>query len=203
MAEKGITYSRVVAFLKVMLPLCALGLLSTLFLLSRNVGGNTTATIPFAKVELEQRAREQQITAPFFSGRTSEGHLVRFTADRALPDTENQRNSVAEKMDARIDLTDGSRLTFSADTAQVNSKTHMATLMGGVLINSSNGYTIRTDVLSSHMQELHAHSPGKITGTGPAGDFEAGEMVITQPEDAEEATLFFTKGVKLIYTPKK
>ena len=203
MAESGITYSRVVAFLKVMLPLCALGLLSTLFLLSRNVGGDSATAIPFAQVELEQRAREQQLTAPFFSGKTSEGHLVRFTAIRAFPDIEDLSKSRAEKMDARIDLADGSRLTFSADIAEVDSSTHTATLLGGVLINSSNGFTIRTNELTADMQELYAHSPGKVTGTGPAGDFEAGELVISQAEGANDATLFFTKGVKLIYTPVK
>lgn len=203
MAEQGITYSRVVAFLKVILPLCALALLSMLFLLSRNIGGDTTAAIPFAKVELEQRAREQQITAPFFSGKTSEGHLVRFTAERALPDIDDQKVSKAEKMDARIDLTDGSHITFSSDVAQVDSNAHTTTLLGGVLITSSNGFTIRTDELTSAMRELYAHSPGRVTGTGPGGDFEAGEMVISQPEGTENATLFFTNGVKLIYTPVK
>ena len=203
MADQGVTYSRIVAFLKVILPLCALALLSTLFLLSRNVGGDSSAAIPFAQVDLEQRAREQQITAPFFSGKTSQGHLVRFTAIRALPDSENQNKSRAEKMDARIDLTDGSRLTFSADNALVNNDAHIATLVGGVLITSSNGFTIRTNELSAAMKELYARSPGRVTGTGPAGDFEAGEMLISQPEGSEDATLLFTKGVKLIYTPVK
>ena len=55
-------YSRMVTFLKVLLPLAALALLSTLFLISRGI--NTKATIPFAAHEIEERMRGQQITAP-------------------------------------------------------------------------------------------------------------------------------------------
>ena len=45
--------------------------------------------------------------------------------------------------------------------------------------------------------------PERSREPDPAGDFEAGEMLISQPEGAKDATLFFTKGVKLIYTPVK
>lgn len=201
MAEAGVTYSRFVSFLKVILPLSALALLSTLFLISRDIGGSSSNAIPFAKVDLEQRAREQQITAPFFSGRTSAGHLVSFTADTARPDPDDPRRSHASKMEAQINLTDGSSLTFLADQALVDNIDHTATLSGNVVIQSSNGYTLQTNELSANMRELSAQSPGQVTGEGPAGRFEAGQMTISPSEKPDEATLFFTKGVKLIYTP--
>lgn len=201
MAGEGLTYSRLVALLKVILPLSALALLSTLFLISRNIGGTSSSAIPFAKVDLEQRAREQQVTAPFFSGRTSGGHLVSFTAQQAKPDPENASDSLAEKMSAEIDLVDGSNLTFSSNHARVDGQSHVATLTGDVLIQSSNGYTVRTDELSANMRELIAESPGAIVGNGPAGAFEAGKMEISPTENPNEVTLNFSQGVKLIYTP--
>ena len=203
MADHGNTYSRLVAFLKVLLPLGALALLSTLFLLSRNIGGEVTASIPFAKLDLEKRAREQQITAPFFSGRTSDGHLISFNAESAQPDLDDPKKSSALKMDARIDLTDGSRLTLSGDVALVDNRTHLATLSGGVMITSSNGYTIRMDKLTTSMRELAAQSSGKVTGYGPGGTFEAGLMTIESSKETDEATILFTNGVKLIYSPAK
>lgn len=201
MAGDGITYSRLVAFLKVILPLSALALLSTLFLISSNFGGSSSSAIPFAKVDLEQRAREQQITAPFFSGKTSAGHLVSFTAEQARPDPEDPLKSQADEMDATIDLTDGSRLVFSSNQALINNRTFIATLKGNVVIQSSGGYTLRTAKLSTNMRELSAESPGAIVGDGPAGQFEAGKMEISPTENPKEVTLYFTKGVKLIYTP--
>ncbi|SHK20158.1 lipopolysaccharide export system protein LptC [Shimia gijangensis] len=201
MAGEGITYSRLVALLKVVLPLSALALLSTLFLISQNIGGTSSNAIPFAKVDLEQRAREQQITAPFFSGKTSGGHLVSFTADQAKPDPEDALNSLATKMDAEIDLLDGSHLAFTSDLARVNNQTHTATLSGNVIILSSNGYTLHTDELSANMRELSAETLGAVAGEGPAGRFEAGKMMISPTDNPNEVTLFFTQGVKLIYIP--
>ncbi len=201
MASAGITYSRLVAFLKVILPLCALALLSTLFLISQNIGGTSSGAIPFAKVDLEQRAREQQITAPYFSGKTSGGHLVSFTAERAKPNPEDASRSIADDMDAKIDLTDGSHLTFSSEKAEVSNQNHVATLRGDVVILSSNGYTLRTEELTANMREISAETSGEIHGDGPAGQFKAGKMEISSTDNPSEVTLFFTQGVKLMYTP--
>lgn len=202
MADSGFTYSRLVAFLIVILPLCALGLLSTLFLISRDFGGDLSNSIPFAERELEKRARDQQITAPFFSGKTTGGHLVSFTAKTARPDPNDPAKSSAKEMAARIDLTDGSQLRFSSDLAQVNNHDHTVTLSGKVLIQSSNGYSVQTEELTSAMRELKAESPGLVAGNGPIGRFEAGKMEILPSGSSDEATLLFTNGVKLIYTPK-
>lgn len=76
-------YSRVVSYLKVALPLAALALLSTLFLISRTI--NTDPSIPFADFELENRLRGQQVTAPFFTGTTATGQEITIAATKALP----------------------------------------------------------------------------------------------------------------------
>ena len=75
-------YSRVVSYLKVALPLAALALLSTLFLISRTI--NTDPSIPFADFELENRLRGQQVTAPFFTGTTATGQEITIAATKAL-----------------------------------------------------------------------------------------------------------------------
>ena len=72
-------YSIMVARLKVALPLMALGLLSTLFLVSRAV--DPTVAIPFADQEVQDRLKNQQITGPFFSGVSARGDQIAFVAD--------------------------------------------------------------------------------------------------------------------------
>ena len=52
-------HTRIVGWLKIGLPLAALAILSTLFLLSRRI--EPADDLPFAQVELEDRARRQQI----------------------------------------------------------------------------------------------------------------------------------------------
>ena len=56
---KGDRHSRVVSWLKVLFPLIALALLSTLFLLSRAI--DPGQAIPFAEKEVQDRRKHQQI----------------------------------------------------------------------------------------------------------------------------------------------
>ncbi len=200
MVRVGMTYSRLVAILKVALPLIALGLLSTLFLVSNRIT-DSTASIPFAEVDLAQRAREQQITAPFFSGRTTAGHLVAFAAESARPNLEDPTRSSATKMDARIDFTDGSRINMTSETAEIDNGNHIATLLGDVQIKSSAGYDIRSQELIAHMRDGRLLSPGTVHSTGPGGDLTAGRLEVTEDQATGETTLFFSEGVKLIYEP--
>lgn len=195
-----LTYSRFVTILKVALPLLALGLLSTLFLISNKIT-DSSASLPFAEVDLTQRAREQQITAPFFSGRTSAGHLVAFSAEAARPDPEDPARSSATKMDARLDLSDGTSITMSADHAEVDNGTHITRLTGGVIVTSSTGYEIRTEELVTHMRELQMVAPTAINGLAPGGTIAAGQLVIVGDKQSGETTLFFSEGVKLILKP--
>ena len=194
------TYSRFVTVLKVALPLLALGLLSTMFLVSNRIT-DSAGSIPYAKVDLTQRAQEQQITAPFFSGRTTAGHLVAFSAESARPDPEDPNRSSAHKMDARIDFVDGSRITISAADAAIDNKSHIATFENGVLVISSLGYEIRTRQLVAHMREGRLLAPESVTGIAPGGRVQAGKLEVSEDSETGETTLFFSDGVKLIYEP--
>ncbi len=200
MAELGLTHSRVVAFLKVVLPLSALALLSTLFLFARNV--DPTANIPFAQIDLEERARDQQITAPYIAGKNNRGDLVALTASTAKPDPENAARIFVNKLDARIDLVGGQQVTFSSEEGLVDNAQQQASLMGGVLILTSTGYSVRTKSLTTSLSELRAEAENKIEATGPPGDFTAGAMQLGPDPMSDEPHLFFTNGVKLVYTPK-
>jgi lipopolysaccharide export system protein LptC len=76
-------HSRVVAWLKIILPLTALGILSTLFLFSRTI--DPSDAIPYATVDVEERAREPRVTAPAYAGVTSDGARLSMTAAEARP----------------------------------------------------------------------------------------------------------------------
>lgn len=200
MADGGLTYSRAVAFLKVVLPLAALALLSTLFLFARNV--EPTSLIPFARIDIEERAREQQITAPYIAGKNNRGDLIALTASTAKPDQENIARTYVKKLDARIDLIGGARVTFSSATGMVDNEAQMVDLSGGVLILTSTGYSIKTEALTSSLSELSARAEGTITANGPPGEFTAGAMQLASDPVTGEAYLFFTNGVRLVYTPE-
>ncbi|SEP92821.1 LPS export ABC transporter periplasmic protein LptC [Thalassovita taeanensis] len=192
-------HSRIVAWLKIILPLAALVLLSTLFLLSRSRDPSTT--IPFSQIDLQERARDEIVTEPQFSGATANGDLISFTAASARPDPTDNNKALAQTLSAKIDLTSGTRITFTAESARLDTKREMAELTGGVIISSSTGYVVRTDTLITSMSEIGAETMGTITGEGPVGTLSAGKMLLTSNRDTNEAQLLFTNRVKLVYQP--
>ena len=88
--------SNVVAWLKIVLPLAALAAMSTLFLLSRTI--DPADAIPYATVDVEDRIREPRMTAPTYSGVTSDGAALTLTADEARPDAAERLADLVERV---------------------------------------------------------------------------------------------------------
>ncbi len=200
MARGEITYSQVIAWLKVGLPLIALTALSTMFMFSEPT--SPTSAIPFAKVELEAKAKDQQITAPYFSGQTDNGHAIEINSKFAKPDPENARVTYAEDLHARIKLDEDNTVQIQSDTARMNSLALQAELAGNLQIQSSNGYNLQGEALSLDINAGTAFSESPITGAGPAGEFTAGGMQLTAASPEAGARFLFTNGVNLLYTPQ-
>lgn len=194
-------HSRVVAWLKIIFPLMALAILSTVFLLSRSV--DPTKTIPFAKIDLKERARDQRITAPHFSGASEAGDLLTFTADFARPDPEVSNRIVAQNLATEIQLMNGTLITFSSASGTIDEPSDEAVLTGNVIVHSSTNYTVRTEALTSGMREVRAETSGLIEAVGPVGRFTAGKMLLTRDPDTGTTYLIFTNRVKLVYDPKQ
>ena len=83
MARADNTYSRIVAGMKILLPLVALGLLSTLFLISNTI--DPSGPVPTAPIDLEQRAQSLGVTRPSFAGISGRGDEIKMRADVAWP----------------------------------------------------------------------------------------------------------------------
>lgn len=193
-------HSRSIAYLKVLLPLAALVLLSTLFLIARRV--QTDPVIPFAKFEMESRLRGQQVTSPFFTGTTEDGHEITIAAAKALPGGD-QNSASATDLEAEIRTTEGRSILLLSDTGTVRPDKDTATLSGNVRILSADGTRVETDQLDTLLSGLEARSPGTVTATGPLGDFTAGTMRIFTKSKNGPVHIEFTDGVKLVYDPAK
>lgn len=192
-------YSRMVALLKIVLPLAALALLSTLFLLSRD--SNPETAIPFADKEIQDRMRDQQVTGPFFSGTTPDGDQISFSAVKLTTPGGQTGANEAEQVLLRAELAAGTRVLIIADNAQIDIAADMATLQGGVKVTTSTGYTLTTPVVTSQLTSLEIIAPETVSGTGPIGTLIAGSMTLLLPQGGENAQLLFTNGVKLVYSP--
>lgn len=192
-------YSRLVAWLKVLLPLMALGILSTLFLLSRNV--DPVATIPFADDEIRDRVDQQQITGPVFSGTSRNGDLISFSAGDMKTDAKGR--NVVQDLSAEIELASGTSVVLRADQGAIDLANATTDIMGNVVVTTSTGFSITTDQLVTNLDTATLTTPGPVSAVTGFGTLNAGQMALSASKNGGPSQLIFTNGVKLIYDPKQ
>lgn len=191
-------YSRLIAFLKIALPLVALAILSTVFLVSSRI--EPGESIPFAEGEVAERIRGQQITGPIFSGMTTGGDRISFSASEIVTTADN--SNAAKNPVAQLEFAEGGGVRLEAERGDVDLDADVATMSGRVVIESTTGYVMRSDHVRSRLSSLEVVAPGDVSARGPAGDLRAGAMRIGE-DGSGNVQLLFTDGVKLIYDPKE
>ncbi|MQQ08280.1 hypothetical protein GFB49_07435 [Epibacterium sp. SM1979] len=191
-------YSRMIALLKVVLPLAALVLLSTVFLISR--GSDQEAAIPFAQTEIEERMRGQQVTGPFFAGSTADGDEIVVSAENTRF-TQTSGEATATALQATIRFVSGGSVTLSADSGSLGSDMEVAQFKGQVVLQTDDGMRVETERLDTHLNEINAKAPGTIRATSPLGQLTAGSMSITTESQGNSVQILFNNGVKLVYQP--
>ncbi|MBC7158325.1 MAG: hypothetical protein H5U20_12585, partial [Rhodobacteraceae bacterium] len=112
MARRDNAYSRVIAWLKLLLPLAALALLSTLFLVARTI--DPTRAIPTAEVDVADLARDPRVRAPDYTGVTADGGALRVVAETAWPDLDGQARMAARVVRGELVTPDGARYEMTA-----------------------------------------------------------------------------------------
>lgn len=197
------THSRVVGWLKVALPLVALVILSTLFLLADRI--DPDAALPYATVDVAERARAPRMTAPSYAGTTADGAALTLTATEARPASADTK-AVAQGLALRMDTPDGGRTDLTAASAVIDDASRQVLLSGGVEIVTSTGYRIVTDALTAQLDRSGLESAGPVQATGPAGTIVADKLTLGQDNQTVGQTpggylLVFKGGVELVYTP--
>ncbi|WP_309667377.1 hypothetical protein [Tabrizicola sp.] len=193
------THSRVVAWLKIALPLVALALLSSLFMLADQINPNDA--LSEATVDVEDRARAPRMTQPTYAGITSDGAALTLTATEARPASETTK-AVALGLALTLDTPDGGRNKLSAKTAVIDSVNRNLHLSGGVEMTTSTGYSLVTEGITANLDRTGLQSSGKVAAEGPAGDIIADNVTLSQDNQTPGAYLLvFKGGVKLIYQP--
>lgn len=195
------SYSRLVAWAKIVLPIIAIGLLSTLFLLSRSV--DPLATLPFSQSDLEERTRNQQISSPEVYGVTERGDYIALRSKFARAAEANSNAMEAENVTAQIKLVSGTIVKLASSEALYDAEAAAVGLSGYVSAETSTGYSFTATGFDVNMKTLDASSRGAVKGRGPEGEIDAGQMQITVPQGEKDAHILLTGGVKLLYTAKQ
>jgi len=201
MARADNLYSRVVAWVKILLPIAALALLSTLFLVARGPG--TDAAIPFAEVDLAQLARDRGIQAPNFAAVTEAGHALQLSATRATPRPADRRILDAEALQAELDMTDGQQIRLTAQNGVIDNVSGEADLFGGVVVRTVEGHVVKTERLIAELATATLRSAGPVMLSGSRFTAEAGQMLVQATEPGTDTVIMvFKDGVRLIYEPE-
>ena len=191
-------HSRLIAWLKILLPLGALALLSTIFLYSRNP--SPISTVPVFSNGTDPGTSEQ-VSKPFFAGTTEGGHALTLSARQARAQEEGSATMVADDLRAVLDAEDGSRITIDATLGSIAGSDQLQ-LREGVVLESSAGYVVRAEGLNAAIDSVSLESTSSVDAEGPGLRLSAGMLRIQEVEGSSDIELLFTQGVNLIYTPQ-
>ena len=192
-------HTQLVIWTKIILPICAIALLSTLFMFARST--TNTGDIPFA--ELDELAREQQISAPQFSGVSSDGSIIELTAQSAKPDQGGFDALTITEPRLTMNATDGTRLTIIAGEGRLDNANQEAQLTGLARLETSSGYMMETGGLIAELKTGTIMSTGPLAIKAPFGELDAGLVTISIGRDGAGQQMRFTDGVKMVYTPSE
>lgn len=190
--------TRAITWLKVLLPLVALGLLSTLFLLSRTA--DPELAIRYSELDVTELSKDQQVTGPAFAGITRDGASISVTAETVRPQAGDPQKLDAKTVAGRLELRAGTSADMTAPAAVIDTEADAARFLGGVTILSSDGYRLVTETLRAGLGETDILAESAVHAVGPLGTLDAGSMRITQ-NDAGGYVAVFNGGVRLVYDP--
>lgn len=191
-------YSRFVGWMKVLLPLAALALLSTIFLFAR--GTSTGQSIPYA--ELAAIAREQGMSNPNLAGMTTDGSAIAITAASLRPDPDQANTYRIETPYLVLDAADGSRIEISAGAGLIDGPGRIMTLTDLVRLASSSGYLMETTGVQADLGSGQITSLGPLEVQAPFGTLTAGRVTVQTAAEGTGQQMVFNGGVSLLYQPQ-
>jgi lipopolysaccharide export system protein LptC len=199
-ARSAAVRTRIVAALRLLLPLTALGLLSMVFLLASPI--DPTRAIQSAPIDVQDRARDPRLSAARFAGVTEDGTALRIEAGAARSDPGGVLRFQVQDFALWLTPTLGEGMTARSDSGQIDRGAGLFVMDGGVRLVSAPGYDLAASRIDGMLDRTQVRVAGPVLGRAPAGDIQAGSALI-QSSDPETGSyrLVFRDGVRLIYQP--
>lgn len=198
MAGPGL-YSRVVAILKVGLPLVAVAMLAGLFLGSERP--RSGGELVFSPADLAALGQGMRVSKPVFSGVTEAGDRFRFTAETVVPDAAPPSRAAIETLAGRIDFTGGRGVDLAAAAGDLDLKAQELKLKGAVRLDSDDGYAFAADAVAVDLRAGGLVAAGAVAGDGPMGRIVAQRLTVSPPDAAGARRFLFEDAVRLVYDP--
>ena len=188
--------SRIVAALKLVLPLTALGLLSMVFLLASPV--DPTRAIDQAEIDVTDRARDPRLSAARFAGVTDEGAAIRIEADEARSDPGAALRFQVAGFALALDGADGRRIDARSDTGAIDRAAGSFAMEGDIRIGADDGTTLTAARIEGLLDRTRIDAAGPIAGRMGGNDLTAGHLTVTaDPDRPGSFRLVFRQGVSV------
>jgi lipopolysaccharide export system protein LptC len=191
-------YSALVAWLKTLLPIVALGLLSTIFLFSGRV--DVTQSLPYTEHNIAEIVREQRITRPYFTGIASNGTEIALSAAYASPQIENAHILEITDLSVVLRSTSDRMVQVTAGRGALDSATQTAQISTNVHIAALPDFWVTTQALDMNLNQGVVSAKGGFQGVTSLGAITAGEMHLQMTADDQQ--IVFLNDVRLVYSPK-
>ncbi|MEM9476775.1 MAG: hypothetical protein AAGA71_15885 [Pseudomonadota bacterium] len=192
-------YSRFVFWLKVLLPIIALGILSTLFVFAR--APDADREIPFATSPGGVPITPTDLIAdPSFVGVSPDGAALAFRARRVTPADAGLSTLVANELSSTIDMPDGRRIETTSEDGLIDLGAQNADFIGAVDLRTSDGFAVTGRDVSARLDQVDIRTEDPVAATTPMGTLNAGAMRLTAGATGHYL-LVFNGGVKLVYAP--
>ena len=191
-------YSRTVLVLKIALPLGALALLSTLFLLARQT--DPDLRIPYADVDVDRFAQSELLASPEYSNVWADGTAMLLLAEEARPHATEPSVVEADVVDARVDMPDGRVAYVDSKSGWLHQADEVLHLVGDVVVVTEDGYRIESDHLIAEMRDSRVISEVPVIVQMPHSTVYGGNMVAERTGlTANGLRAVFKGGVRTVY----
>ena len=195
-AAPGSPHDRLVALMRVGLPI-GIGVLAAFLVMAPlTAGGDVSFVLDKKKVEV---AHERlKIQAATYRGEDQKGQPFSLTAASAIQRTSAEPIVHLEALDANLQLADGPA-HIAAQTGRYDMDSEQVKLDGPLDFTAANGYDLKTHDATVDMKTRQMQSGGAVTGSVPQGVFSANSM----HADLESRVVKLDGNARLRIVPKR
>lgn len=196
--------AQIARIVRLALPLGALALLSTVFLVSRGI--DPQRAVEMSEIDVEELTREPRVGGARFAGVTQDDTAMTISA-RSVRSTGDLRDGgpillLLDTPQGALQFPSGRNALFQGAEGRIDQAEDEISLRGSVVLETSDGYRVTMPELISAIQTTHVRGLGGITGHAPAGEISADSVELLQSGGQDGGYLLAFKGnVRLIYRP--
>jgi lipopolysaccharide export system protein LptC len=195
-AAPGSSHDRIIAVLRIALPVL-IGVLAA-FLVMMPLAGSGDVSFLLDKNKVEVAKERLRIQAATYRGEDGKGQPFELTAGSAVQKSSAEPVVQITRLAAKIGLSDGPA-TLAADHGRYDMDTQRVMLDGPLRFNAANGYQLDTVNATVDLKTRKMYSGSAVTGTVPQGTFSASRL----SADLENHIVTLDGNARLRIVPRK